>query len=67
MFTGNILNGNRLIAEIKFRIDLKWCVSVCGKAIDLEPIGFLSKWSVAIIFLCLTNFKQLKHVVCNDV
>ena len=24
MFTGDILNGNRLIAEIKFRIDLKW-------------------------------------------
>jgi len=29
MFTGDILNGNRLIAEIKFRIDLKWSVSVC--------------------------------------
>jgi hypothetical protein len=39
MFTGDILNGNRLIAEIKFRIDLKWSVSVCGKAIDLETIG----------------------------
>jgi hypothetical protein len=38
-YAGDILNGNRLMAEIKFRIGLKWSVSVRGKAIDLETRG----------------------------
>jgi hypothetical protein len=35
MFTGDILNGNRLIAEIKFRIDLKWSLIL---AVNLRKI-----------------------------
>lgn len=67
MFTGDILNGNRLIAEIKFRINLKWSVSVCGKAIDLEKIGLtnnflITKGSIHGIIDTVKKFRYCKGI-----
>jgi hypothetical protein len=67
MFTGDILNGNRLIAEIKFRIYSKWSVSVCGKAIELEKIGLtnnilITKGSIHGIIDTVKKFRYCKGI-----
>ena len=46
LFTGDIVNGNRITAEIKFKKDLTWTVRACGRVIDSVKLGIANQYSI---------------------